>query len=173
MYCPDKNYRFAHFQKKLNKIIIRFSRVSQHISGVRSLTTTKKKKKKTTTSKIIQKSSGVRRRSGSRRERRGANLSRGVWLSRTVGGKGLFRLLVTRDIKVKVQARIDINNLPLESKPPRSPLSAGLIPQTRYGSVPLNNQSFLPLKVPSQPMALLGQVFNRAHRLGSFVMSSI
>ena len=123
--------------------------------------------------KFIQRSSGVRHRSGSRRRRREAGLSRGVWLSRTVDGKGLFYLLVTRDIKVKVQARVGISNLPLESKPSKSPLSAGLIPQTRYSSVPLNNQSFLPLKVPSQPMALLGHVFNRAHNLGSFTTGCI
>ena len=97
----------------------------------------------------------------------------GVWLSRTFGGKGLFLLLVIGDIKVKVRARIGISSLPLESKPSRSPLSADLIPQTRYGSFPLNNQSFLPLKVPSQPMALLGQAFNRAHSLGSFAMGAM
>ena len=147
-------------------------RTTSHISGVQS-PTKKKQKNKKTTSKIIQRSSGVRRRSGNRRRRRGAYLSRGVWLSRTVGGKGLFHLLVTRDIKVKVQARVGISSLPLESKPSRSLLSAGLIPQTRYGSIPLNNQSFLPLKVPSQPMALLGQAFNRAHSLESFATGSI
>ena len=87
--------------------------------------------------------------------------------------KGLFCLLVTGDIKVKVQAQVGISNPLLESKPSRSPLSAGLIPQTRYRSVPLNNKSFLPLKVPFQPMALLSQVFNRAHSLGSFAMDSI
>ena len=138
-------------------------RTTSHISGVQS------RKKKKTISKTIQRSSDV----WSRRRRRGANLSWGGWLSRTVRGKGLFCLPVTRDIKVKVQARISISSLPLEIKPPRSPLSAGLVPQTRYGSVPLNNQSFLPLKLPSQPMALLGQAFNRAHSLGSFAPSSI
>ena len=143
-------------------------RTTSHISRVRS-----PRKKKARKSKIIQKSSDVRRRSGSSRRRRGANLSRGVWLSRTFGGKGLFRLLFTRHIKAKVQARIGIRSLPLESKPSKSPLSVGLIPQTRYGSVPLNNQIFLPLKVPSQPMALLGHALNRAHSLGSFAMGFI
>ena len=128
----------------------------------------KKKKKK---SKIIQRSSGVR--SGSRRRRKGAGLSRGIWLSRTVGGKGLFRLLVTRDVKIEVQTQVGISRLPLKGKPSRSPLSAGLIPQTRYSSVPLNNQSFLPLKVSSQPMALLSQAFNKAYSLGSFETGSI
>ena len=142
-------------------------RTTSHTSGVRS--PTKKKNNKQT----IQRSLGVRRRSGSRRRRRGANLNRGVWLSRTVGEKGLFCLLVTRDIKIEVQALVGISSLPLKGKPPKSPLSAGLIPQTLYGSVPLNNQSFLPLKVPSQPMALLGQAFNRAHSLGSFATGSI
>ena len=85
----------------------------------------------------------------------GVGISWGVWLSRAVSGKGLFRLLVTRDIKVKVQAQVGISSLPLKGKPSRSLLGAGLIPQTRYSSVLLNNQSFLPLKVPSQPMALL------------------
>ena len=140
-----------------------------HISGVRSLRLKKKKKK----SKIEQGGSDVRRGIRSRRRRRGANLSRGGRLSRAVDGKGFLCLLVTRDIKVKVQAQVGISNPPLESKPSRSPLSAGLIPQTRYRSVPLNNQSFLPLKVPSQPMALLGQAFNRAHSLGSFATGSI
>ena len=145
-------------------------RTTSHRKWVQSPTSKKKKKKKT--SKIIQRSSDVRRKSGSRRRRRGAGLSRGGWLSKIVGGKGLFCLLITGDIKVKVQARVGISNPLLESKPSRSPLSAGLIPQTRYRFVPLNNKSFLPLKVPSQPMALLSQVFNRAHSLGSFAMGS-
>ena len=104
---------------------------------------------------------------------RGAGISWGVWLSRTVSGKGLFRLLVTGDIKVKVQTRVGISSLPLKAKPSRSPLGASLIPQTRYNSVLLNNQSFFPLKVPLQPMALLSQAFNRARSLGSFATGSI
>ena len=140
-----------------------------HIFGVWS--PKKKKKKKAKLYKEAQTSgaSGVRRR----RRRRGAGLNRGGWLSRVVDGKGLFCLLVAGDIKVKIQSRVGINNPPLESKPSGSPLSAGLIPQTRYRSVPLNNQSFLPLKVPSQPMTLIGQAFNRAHSFRSFATGSI
>ena len=70
-----------------------------------------KKNKQTNkqTSKDMGRSSDVRR--GSRRRRGGVGLSRGVWLSRIVCGKGPFRLLVTGDIKMKVQARIGTSNL--------------------------------------------------------------
>ena len=100
-------------------------------------------------------------------------LNRSVWLSRAVCGKGPFCLLITRDIEVKIQARIGTGSFPLKGKPSRSPLSAGLVPQNRYSPVPLNNQSFLSLKVTSQPMALLGQAFNRACSLGRFATGSI
>ena len=109
----------------------------------------------------------------------GAEAKEGEWASARVFGspeqsteKGLFRLLITRDIEVKIQARVGTSSLPLKVKPSRSPLSAGLIPQTRYSPVPLNNRIFLPLKVTLQPMALLGQAFNRACSLGSFATGS-
>ena len=101
----------------------------------------------------------------------GLNMS--VLLSRAVCGKGPFSLLITRDVEVKIQARVGTSSPPLKGNPSRSPLSADLILQTRYSPVPLNNQSFLPLKVASQPMALLGQAFNRACSLGRFATSSI
>ena len=149
-----ENWLFIEFQTTL------------HTSEVQS-----QKKKKI--SSIVQGGSGVRHGSRSRRRGRGAGLSRGGWLSRAGGRKGFFCLLVAGDIKVKVQAQVGIINPPLESKPSRSPLSGGFIPQTRYRSVPLNNQSFLPLKVPSQPMEHIGQTFNRAHSFGSFAMGSV
>ena len=92
---------------------------------------------------------------------------------KAVCGKGPLSLFITRDVEVKIQARVGTSNPPLKGKPSRGPLSADLILQTRYIPVPLNNQSFLPLKVASQPMALLGQTFNRACSLGSFATGSI
>ena len=124
-----------------------------------------KARRKKKTSKVIQRSSSIRRS--------GAGLSKSVWLSRVVCGKGTFSLLITRDVEVKIQAWVGTSSPPLKGKPSRSPLSADLILKTRYSSVPLNNQSFLPLKVASQPMALLGQAFNRACSLGSFATGSI
>ena len=138
-------------------------RMALHVSQVRSST----KKNKQSYEKEI------RRQKREQEARKGSGHQLRCLALQSSLRKRLLRFLVAGDIKVKVQARVGLSSLPLESKPSRSPLGANLIPQTRYSSVLLNNQSFLPLNIPSQPMALLSQAFNGACILASFTTGSI
>ena len=100
-------------------------------------------------------------------------LSGGVRFSRIVSREGLLSLLIARDVKVEVQAWVGTNSFPLKGKPPRSPLSTGLIPQSSYNFVPLRNQSYLLKKVPTQPTTLFSQAFRRVYSLGSLTTSLV
>ena len=60
-----------------------------------------------------------------------------------------FSLLVTREVEVEVQAWIYVSSLLLKSEPPRGLLSTGLVPQSPYNFIPLSNQSYLLMKVPT------------------------
>ena len=97
--------------------------------------------------------------------------SGGVRFFRIVSGEGLLGLLVTRHVEVEVQVWVDISSFPLKGKPPRSPLSTGLIPQSSYNFVPLSNQSYLLMKIPTQPTTLLSQAFCRIYSLGSLLVT--
>ena len=130
----------------------------------------KKKKERRQASEDMRGRSDIRGKSRGRRW--GVSLSGGIRFSRIVYREGFLCLLLARDVEVEVQAWIGISNLSLKGKPPRGSLSTGLIPQSRYNFVPLNDQSLLPMKVPSQPMALLGQAFHRADIFGSLATSS-
>ena len=87
--------------------------------------------------------------------RRGVSLSRGIKFSRRICGERLLCLLIAREVEVEIQTWISVSSLLLKSEPPRSPLSTGLVPQSSYNFVPLSNQSYLLMKVPTQPVTLL------------------
>ena len=105
--------------------------------------------------------------------RRGLGLNRGIRSSRMVCGERLLCLLVAREVEVEIQTWINVSSLLLKSKPPRSPLSIGLVPQSSNNFVPLSNQSYLLMKVPTQSTALLSQAFHRVQGLGSLTMSPV
>ena len=105
--------------------------------------------------------------------RRGVGLSRGIRFSRMVCGERLLCLLVTREVKVEIQTWINVSSLLLKSEPPRSPLGTGLVPQSSYNFLPLSNQSYLLMKVPTQSTTLLSQAFRRVYGLGSLTTSPV
>ena len=101
------------------------------------------------------------------------DLSRGVLLSRIVIRKGFLSFLIARDVKVEVQAGIDISSFPLKGKPPRNPLSTGLVPQSFYNFIPMSNQSYLLMEVSTQPTALLRQALRRVYSLRNLTTSPV
>ena len=112
-------------------------------------------------------------RGRSRGRRRGVGLSRSIWSSRMICGEGFFHLLVARKVEIEGQAWVGISSLPLKGKPPRSPLSTILVPQSPYNFVPLSDQSYLLVNVPTQSTSLLSQAFRRAYSLRSLETSSV
>ena len=105
--------------------------------------------------------------------RRGWGLNRGIWSSRMVCGERLLYLLVPREVEVQIQIWINVSSLLLKSKPLRSPLSTGLVPQSSYNFVPLSNQSYLLMKVPTQSTALLSQAFRLVYGLGGLMTNPV
>ena len=81
--------------------------------------------------------------------------------------RGLFRLFLTGNLKIEVQAREGFNSSALKSKPPGGPRGAGLVSQHSYRFIHLGNQSPLPLKVFAQYTTLLRQAFYGALSLRS------
>ena len=105
--------------------------------------------------------------------RRGVGLSRGIRFSRMVCGERLLCLLVAMEVEVKIQTGVNVSSLLLKSEPPRSPLGTGLVPQSSYNFVPLSNQSYLQMKVPTQSTTHLIQAFRRVYSLGGLTTSSV
>ena len=105
--------------------------------------------------------------------RRGLGLNRGIRSSKMVCGERLLCLLVAREVEVEIQTWINVCSLLLKSKPPRSPLSTDLVPQSSYNFVPLSNQSYLLMKVPTQSTTLLSQAFRRVYGLGGLTTSLV
>ena len=115
--------------------------------------------------------SGIRRRS--RRRRRGVALSMSAQFSKIISREGPLILLVAGKVKVEIQAGIGINSLLLKGKPPRNSLSTSLGPQSSYNFIPLSNQSYLLMKVPTQSTTLLNQAFRRVYGLGGLTTSPV
>ena len=81
-------------------------------------------------------------------------LSRSARFSRLISREGPLILLVARKVEVEIQTRVNVSSLLLKGEPPRSPLGIGLVPQSSYNFIPLSNQSYLLMKVPTQSTAL-------------------
>ena len=105
--------------------------------------------------------------------RRGVGLSRGIRFSRMVYEERLLCLLVAREVEIKIQIEVNVSSLLLKSEPPRSQLGTGLVPQSSYNFVPLSNQSYLLMKVPTQSTTLLSQAFGRVYGLGGLTTSPV
>ena len=84
-------------------------------------------------------------------------LSRSTRFLRIIHGKRFLFLLVTWKVEAKVQVWVYASGLLLKSEPPKGPLSTGLIPQFSNNLIPLCNQSYLLMKVPTQSPTLLIQ----------------
>ena len=79
---------------------------------------------------------------------------------RIISREGPLILLIVGKVKAEIQAGIGIDNLLLKGKPPRNPLIRRLGPQSSNNFVPLSHQSYLLMKIPTQPATLLSQAFH-------------